>query len=116
VRLFRRLALLMACLGLYGTTAYTVARSTGEISIRMALCATRRHVVDGLAGSGSAMYSLGLAPTKPLVKSFLFGVEPNDPLAIGVSAAILVACALLAGYLRAFRASCIDPEVALRNE
>jgi len=50
------------------------------------------------------------------LKSFLFGVKPNDPLAIGASVAILIACALLAGYLPAFRASRIDPMAALRNE
>jgi ABC-type antimicrobial peptide transport system permease subunit len=50
------------------------------------------------------------------LKSFLFGVKPNDPLAIGASVAILLACVLLAGYLPAFRASRIDPMVALRNE
>jgi ABC-type antimicrobial peptide transport system permease subunit len=54
--------------------------------------------------------------TTAFLKSFLFGVKPNDPFAIGASVAILIACALLAGYLPAFRASRIDPMVALRNE
>jgi ABC-type antimicrobial peptide transport system permease subunit len=65
----------------------------------------------GLAVGLAAAYQ-----TTVLVKSLLFGVKPNDPLAIGGSIAILIACALLAGYLPAFRASHIDPMAALRNE
>ncbi|HEV8038899.1 MAG TPA: ABC transporter permease [Bryobacteraceae bacterium] len=120
---FGGLALLMACVGLYGTMAYAVARRTGEIGIRMALGATRGHVVWMVLREVAALCAFGLLiglgsayKTTVFVKSFLFGVAPNDPLAIGVSAAILVACALLAGYLPAFRASRIDPVVALRNE
>ena len=120
---FGGLALLMACVGLYGTMAYAVARRTGEIGIRMALGATRRHVVWMVLREVVALCAFGLLiglgsayKTTAFVKSFLFGVGPNDPLAIGVSAAILIACALLAGYLPAFRASRIDPMVALRNE
>lgn len=120
---FGGLALLMACVGLYGTMAYAVARRTGEIGIRMALGATRGHVVWMVLREVVALCAFGLLiglgsayKTTAFVKSFLFGVGPNDPLAIGVSAAILAACALLAGYLPAFRASRIDPMVALRNE
>jgi macrolide transport system ATP-binding/permease protein len=120
---FGGLALLMACVGLYGTMAYAVARRTGEIGIRMALGATRHHVVWMVLREALALCAFGLLigvgsayKTTAFVKSFLFGVGPNDPLAIGVSAAILIACALLAGYLPAFRASRIDPVVALRNE
>jgi macrolide transport system ATP-binding/permease protein len=120
---FGGLALLMACVGLYATMAYAVARRTAEIGIRMALGATRRHVVWMVLREVLALCAFGLFvglgsayKTTPLVKSFLFGVKPNDPLAIGASAAILVASALLAGYLPAFRASRIDPAAALRNE
>jgi predicted permease len=120
---FGALALLMACVGLYGTMAYAVARRTGEIGIRMALGATRRRVVwmilREVAGLSAFGLLAGLAAayqTTAFLKSFLFGVKPNDPLAIGASVAILLACALLAGYLPAFRASRIDPMVALRNE
>lgn len=120
---FGGLALLMACVGLYGSMAYTVARRTGEIGIRMALGATRGHVIWMVLREVVALCVFGLLiglgsayKTTAFVKSFLFGVGPNDPLAIGVSAAILVACALVAGYLPAFRASRIDPMVALRNE
>jgi macrolide transport system ATP-binding/permease protein len=120
---FGGLALLMACVGLYGTMAYAVARRTGEIGIRMALGATRRRVVWMILREVTTLSVIGLIvglatafQTTAFLKSFLFGVKPNDPLAIGVSVAILIACALVAGYLPAFRASRIDPMTALRNE
>jgi predicted permease len=120
---FGGLALLMACVGLYGTMAYAVARRTGEIGIRMALGATRRRVVWMVLREVVTLSAFGLViglaaayETTAFLKSFLFGVKPNDPLSIGASVAILIACALLAGYLPAFRASRIDPMAALRNE
>jgi predicted permease len=120
---FGGLALLMACVGLYGTMAYAVARRTGEIGIRMALGATRRRVVWMVLREAVVLSAFGLLvglaaayQTTAFLKSFLFGVKPNDPLAMGASVAILIACALVAGYLPAFRASRIDPMEALRNE
>ena len=120
---FGGLALLMACVGLYGTMAYAVVRRTGEIGIRMALGATRRRVVwmvmreVGLLAALGLIIGLGTAyQSTSFLNSFLFGVQPNDPLTMGASVAILAACALLAGYLPAFRASRIDPMMALRNE
>ena len=113
----------MACVGLYGTMSYAVVRRTGEIGIRMALGATRRRVVRMVLREVALLSACGLLigliaayQTTAFLKSFLFGVKPNDPLAMGLSVAILIACALLAGYLPAFRASRIDPMVALRNE
>jgi predicted permease len=120
---FGGLALLMACVGLYGTMAYAVARRTGEIGIRMALGATRRRVVWMILSEVVTLCAFGLLiglgaayQTTTFLKSFLFGVKPNDPLAIGASVAILIACAALAGYLPAVRASRIDPMAALRDE
>jgi predicted permease len=120
---FGGLALLMACVGLYGTMAYAVARRTGEIGIRMAVGATRGRIIRMVLGEVAVLSVVGLAlglggayETTSFVKSFLFGVKPNDPPAIIASAAILVTCAILAGYVPAFRASRIDPMVALRNE
>jgi macrolide transport system ATP-binding/permease protein len=120
---FGVLALLMACVGLYGTMAYAVARRTGEIGIRMALGATRGRVVRMVLREVAILSAFGLLlgivaayQTTVFLKSFLFGVKPNDPFAIGASVAILIACALIAGYLPAFRASRIDPAAALRNE
>jgi ABC-type antimicrobial peptide transport system permease subunit len=120
---FGGLALLMACVGLYGTMAYAVARRTSEIGIRMALGATGRLVVWMVLREVIALSAFGLAlglaaayQTTVFLKSFLFGVKPNDPISVGASIGILIACALVAGYLPAVRASRIDPMTALRNE
>jgi len=120
---FGVLALAMACLGLYGTMAYAVSRRTGEIGIRMALGAERRRVVWMVMRDVLVMGSIGLAiglsaawEATAFLKSFLFGVKPNDPLTMAGAVAILVACALLAGYGPAARAARIDPMRALRHE
>ncbi len=117
------LALLIACVGLYGTMAYSVARRTGEIGIRMALGAERPGVVllelrevRVLAAVGPAIGLAGAWQSTQFIKSFLFGMKPNDPQAIAWSVAILVAAALAAGYAPARRASRIDPLTALRHE
>ena len=120
---FAVLALAIACVGLFGTVSYDVARRTGEIGIRMALGAQRGAVVwmvlrevmaISVAGIGLSLPA-ALGATK-LLKSFLFGVKPNDPLALALAAAGLAVAALLAGYLPARRASRIDPMKALRQE
>jgi macrolide transport system ATP-binding/permease protein len=117
------LALLIACVGLYGTMAYAVARRTNEIGIRMALGAQRAQVIwmvqrdvvfVSLAG---VAIGLGVAwQAAHWVSSFLFGVRPNDTTVFALSTAILIACALAAGYAPARHASRIDPMQALRNE
>jgi ABC-type antimicrobial peptide transport system permease subunit len=91
--------------------------------IRMALGAERRRIlwmvlreVVALCGCGLAV-GLGIAyETTEFVKSLLFGLKPNDPWTLGVSVSILIACAVLAGYLPAWRASRIDPVATLRHE
>jgi len=120
---FGGLALLMACVGLYGTMAYAVARRTSEIGIRMALGAARRGIVWMVLREVIALSAAGLVvgfgavfEVTALVKSLLFGLAPNDPWALGVPVAILIGCAMLAGYLPAWRASRIDPMAALRHE
>jgi predicted permease len=120
---FGLLALLMACVGLYGTLAYAVARRTGEIGIRMALGAMRSNIiwmvireVLVLAGIGLIAGFTAVWQTTVFLKSFLFGLKPNDPWTLCAAAAILIACALLAGYAPAWRAACIDPASALRHE
>ncbi|MEI9971839.1 MAG: ABC transporter permease [Ignavibacteriota bacterium] len=120
---FAVLALLIASVGLYGAMAYTVARRTGEIGIRMALGAQRSGIVWMVQREVLLLAAIGLAGgyvaarfTTHLVESFLYGVKPNDPLTIAAAAAILLGSALAAGYLPAWRASRIDPAVALRNE
>jgi len=120
---FAALALLIACVGLYGAMAYTVARRTGEIGIRMALGAQRPGIIwmvlrQVLAISAAGLL-LGYAAarlTTRFLASFLFGLKPNDPVAIAAAVAILLAAAVAAGYLPAWKASRIDPAAALRNE
>ncbi len=120
---FAILALLIACVGLYGTVSYNVARRTGEIGIRMALGARRGTVIEMILRQVLVLAALGLAigvpvafGTSKLVASFLYGMKPNDPLALSAAAVILLAAAILAGYAPARRASRIDPMVALRHE
>jgi predicted permease len=120
---FAILALVIACVGLYGTMSYNVARRTGEIGIRMALGAQRGAVVWMVLREVFALAAVGLAISVPtalgtskFVKTFLFGMKPNDPRALTVAVAILLSAALLAGYVPARKASRIDPMIALRHE
>jgi predicted permease len=116
-------AVLLACIGLYGVTAYSVARRTNEIGVRVALGAQRaqvvwlvlRHVlVVALAG---VMLGVPLAVAAgPVVGSLLFGLAPRDPLTIASAAASMLAVALLAGWLPARRAARLPAVVALRQE
>jgi ABC-type lipoprotein release transport system permease subunit len=117
------LALVIACVGLYGTMAYAVARRTREIGIRMELGARRTLVIWMVLREVCVLVALGLAISVPtafgasrFVESFLFGTKPNDPSALAAAAAILLSAALLAGYGPARKASQIDPMIALRHE
>jgi ABC-type antimicrobial peptide transport system permease subunit len=103
--------------------AYTVARRTGEIGIRMALGAQRPRIVWMVLREVLALTAAGLAigylvarSTTRFVESFLYGLKANDALATAAAVAILLVAALAAGYVPAWRASRIDPAVALRNE
>jgi predicted permease len=120
---FAVLALTIACVGLYATMAYAVARRTNEIGLRLALGATRGVVVRMMLRDVSTLAAAGLAVAVPtavatsrLVESFLFGTRPNDPKTILFAAALLAGAALAAGYGPARRASRVDPMVALRHE
>jgi predicted permease len=120
---FAALSLVIACVGLYGTMSYTVARRTGEIGIRMALGAQRGTVVWMVLRESLILTAVGLAISLPaalagakLVESLLFGVKPNDPRALVAAVAVLLTAALLAGYVPAWRASRIDPLTAIRHE
>jgi macrolide transport system ATP-binding/permease protein len=120
---FAGLALVIACIGLYGTMSYNVARRTGEIGIRMALGAQRGRVLRMVLREVMLLAAVGLAIGVPaalaaskLVESFLFGMKPNDPLALTGSVVTLLSAAILAGYLPARHASRIDPMIALRHE
>ena len=120
---FATLALLISSIGLYGTMAYTVARRTSEIGIRMALGAERHRVVGMVLREVVALTATGVVVGMALawgasryVKTFLFGIEPHDPVAMLLSVAILTAVLVLASYGPASRASRIDPIAALRHE
>jgi macrolide transport system ATP-binding/permease protein len=120
---FALLALVIACVGLYGTMSYNVARRTGEIGIRMALGAERSRVLWMVLREVLLMAAVGLAISVPialgaskLIESFLFGMKPNDPLALTGSVVTLLSAAMLAGYLPARHASRIDPMIALRQD
>jgi predicted permease len=120
---FAILALVIACVGLYATMAYAVARRTGEIGLRMALGAGRGVVVWMVLREVCVLAAVGLAIGVPtaigasrLVESFLFEIKPNDPRALTLAAVILLTAALVAGYGPARRASRVDPMIALRHE
>ncbi len=120
---FAVLALLIACVGLYGTVSYNVARQVGEIGIRMALGAQRGAVVWMVLRRVLLLAAVGLAIGVPaalsasqLVKSFLFDTQPNDPGTLALAGVVLLSTAILAGYAPARRASRIDPLAALRHE
>jgi len=120
---FAVLALLIACVGLYGTMSYSVARQTGEIGTRMALGAQRGAVVWMVLRRVLILAAVGLAISVPaaltasrLVKSLLFDTRPNDPRTLALAGAVLLSAAILAGYAPARRASRIDPLAALRHE
>ncbi len=120
---FALLALLIACIGLYGTMAYTVARRTGEIGIRMTLGAQRGTVVWMALRQAFVLAMAGLAigvptalGTSKFVESFLFDVKPNSPASLAGAAATLLGAVLLASYVPARKASRIDPMTAVRHE
>ena len=120
---FGLLALVLACLGLYGLLSYEVTRRTREIGIRMAIGAQSHNVVRlvlakavGLVLAGAAIgIAVALGITR-LLASVLYGVRAGDPLTLAAMAALLAAVALAACYLPARRATKVDPLVALRYE
>ncbi len=120
---FAMLALLMACVGLYGTMSYSIARQSSEIGLRMALGAQRSGVVWMVLRQVLVLAGVGLAISVPaallgsrLVRSFLFETQPNDWRTLVLAGAVLLAAAVMAGYGPARRAARIDPVVALRRE
>ncbi len=120
---FGLLATLLASVGLYGVTAYAVARRTQEIGIRMALGAERSNVLGLILREVLILVGVGVAVAVPvalalgrLVESLLFGIKGNDPMVLVVASCMIAAVSVLAGYLPARRATRIDPMTALRYE
>jgi putative ABC transport system permease protein len=120
---FGLLALTLACVGLYGLLAYSVAQRTKEIGIRMALGAQGTRVVALVLKGGARLVVIGIALGLPAawagsrwVESMLFGLTPTDPIAMCGAIVVLAIAAQLAAYLPARRASRLDPLVALRHE
>src|SRR5579863_15159 len=120
---FSLLALVLTCVGLYGTLSFSVARRTSEIGVRMALGAEPRDifrlVVDGgmrLTLAGLLLGAAGAIASGSLLASLLFGVKRMDPVTFAGVAILLIAAAILACYIPARRAMRVDPLVALRDE
>jgi predicted permease len=118
---FGALALLLAALGVYGVTTYSVGRRRAEIAIRMALGASARGVVRLVLARVVALVVIGAAVGVALslwaakfVGALLFGVEARDPLTLAAAATVLVPVGLIAGWLPARRVSRLDPTSALR--
>jgi len=121
--LFGALALVLASVGLYGITAYSVARRTNEIGVRMALGANRSNVVAMVMRRALVLVGVGLAIGIPialvggrLMRTQLYGVNTYDPVTLLGSVVVLAAAAALAGFIPARRAASIEPMNALRTE
>jgi predicted permease len=120
---FGGLAVLLACVGLYGLISYAANQRTHEIGMRMALGAQRRDVLRMVVGQGLKLALLGLimggsgalAMTR-YISSQLYGVKPNDPVTFVTVSLLVLTVTLLASYLHARRATRVDPMVALKYE
>ena len=120
---FSALALLLACIGLYGVMSYRVARRTREIGIRIAIGARQQSVVWMMVREtlmlvtiGAVLGTLASIGVSRFIAAQLFGVTPRDPAAIAVALSVLACVTLLAGYVPARHASRIDPVAALRAD
>ena len=120
---FGAFALFLACIGLHGVTACSVARRTSEIGVRIALGAQRPDVLWLVFRQVAIITAAGLVVGLPVtiwagksIAAFLYGVTPADPLSLAAGAGLMIAVAALAGYLPARRAARLDPLTALRME
>jgi predicted permease len=120
---FGGLALVLASIGLYGILSYTVASRTNEIGIRMALGARGRDVLWLILREALLLVIIGVVVGLPVIfavtrlaSSLLFGLTPTDPVSLLLAALLMLAVAMVAGYLPSRRATRVDPMVALRCE
>ena len=121
--IFAALALLMACVGIYGVISHLVGQRTHEIAIRMALGAERWDVLRTVLRDGAKMalagVVIGLAAALGLTRlmtSMLFGISAHDPATVAGVVSLLMLVAFAACYIPARRATRIDPMVALRSD
>jgi putative ABC transport system permease protein len=120
---FAMLALLMAAIGVFGVTAYTVSQRTHELGVRMALGAGRGRLLQlvmrqelSACGAGILVGVLGALALSSLLRSLLYGVAPRDPVTLIAVSLLLFTITALAAYLPARRATRIDPALTLRGE
>jgi predicted permease len=120
---FAMLALLMAAVGLYGVISYSIARRTSEIGVRMALGASRQSVIRMVFGETLRMVLAGVVVGLPcgfavarMISSKLYAVNAGDPFSAVPALLIILASAVLAGYVPAHRASRVDPMLSLRHD
>ena len=121
--LFGAIALVLAAIGLYGVTAYSVARRTSEIGVRMALGADRGRVIGLVLGGAFRRVAVGLVLGLPLavgtgylLSAQLYGVSFWDPVALAVAAVSLTVAAFVASVVPATRAAALAPMKALRTD
>jgi predicted permease len=123
IGLFALLALAIATVGVAGVLAFSVSQRTNELGVRLALGAQRATILRMILGEGATMAGIGLVigglaaiPLSRMLTGLLFGVEPIDPPTIAISAALLIAVALVAAWVPARTATAVDPMTALRGE
>src|SRR5581483_3091069 len=120
---FAGLALVVAAAGLYGVLSYMVTQRKRDIAVRMALGARQDEVVRMVVSRALLLYAIGLVAglvgviwCGHLLSTMLAGVRPWDPVALGITTAVLLLVALLAAWFPARRAASLDPYQALRTE
>jgi putative ABC transport system permease protein len=121
--IFASTALVLAAVGIYGVMSYAVSRRTHELGVRIALGAPRREILrlvvrDGMAmaAAGAAVGLAGALGLTRFLASLLYGVRPADPLTLAAVLLLFGGIAVLACYIPAWRATRVDPLVALRYE
>jgi ABC-type antimicrobial peptide transport system permease subunit len=121
--LFGGVAVLLAAVGLYGVLAFLVSQRRREIGVRIALGATARDVMKDVLGEGLRLAAIGMAlglglalAATRLMSALLYATSPTDVATYAGAAAILAVIAITASFIPAFRASRVDPIIALRDE